>query len=1024
MRMRRVVPWLICITAPMAPAIAQETGGGIRGRVTDAQGLLVPGATATVTNRHTAVTRVGTSGTDGTYRLDDVSPGRYRIVVELPGFRSYFIDDVMVVLGRTVDVDATLEPGDVNQVIEIAGDSQRPIDIRSSTIAHNVTGEELDLLPKGRSFVAIAATSPSANLGQIEGGLQVNGASSAENTYTIDGVVTSSLLNGVSRQDTIFEYLQEIQVKTGGISAEYGGALGGVVSAVSKSGGNRLQGALHYYIAGSLLSAAPVRRLVLSPSDETTVSVVQDNRQHDVAHEPGGSIGGPIINNRLFFYGSYSPRLIDRTDHYGFSDGGDPGSMGQSQTATQAFGKLTVSASRIEANGSVLYTPTRSTGTLVPFDGTTPNGVSASRAGLAANIDRGWRQDQTNVAGSVDVWLAGSAFLSIRGGYFHDTFADSGIPTTTSVRWNRSSVGVPGVPTSLQLPSGTQNTPRSRITAFDTTGRGFVQIDFNQAFSGAGAHLLKGGAGYQRTTNDVSSVFPGGYVLLNWGATFPSPVTGETGTGIYGYYEVNDRGTLGKAGAGITSLFVQDAWSVTDRLTLNLGLRSENETIPSFLPQVRDVAFDFGFAEKLAPRLGASYDVRGDGRLKVYGSWGRYYDWTKYGLPRAAFGGETWHSFYRALDTLDVYTLSLANMPGRDLWGSASGFRDRASPNFDAVANDIKPMYQDSVHAGIEWQFKPMSVFAAHVVHNALGRTIEDLGAIVNGDSVYAIANPGEGLMTIARPSGLTAPFRMPKAVRRYDAVDFTVNRRFSNGWFASANLTVSRLYGNYAGLASSDEIVTPTTGGGYPAPQQQAGTLARTGSNVNGGWDIDEIMWDAAGHLDVLGRLPTDRPVVARIYGAYSFPSGTQIGAFFNGGSGTPMSTYVNTLNGYQVFVNGRGDMGRSPVLTRTDLLIAHTFTVRNARRIRLELNVSNLFNQKTVIHIFNTQNRGAGGVAAARPSSAIDLSNVDLAEGYDYRALIARSPDGANAFDPRYGEPDLFQTGAQGQLSIKFIF
>jgi Carboxypeptidase regulatory-like domain len=1024
MRMCRVMPWLVCIAAPLASAVAQETGGGIRGRVIDAQGLLTPGATATATNRLTAVTRSAVSGTDGTYRLEDLSPGRYRVVVELPGFRSSSIDDVIVVLGRTVDVDVTLQPGDVSEVVEVAGDARKPIDIRSSTISHNVTGEELDLLPKARSFVAIAATSPSVNLGQIEGGIQVNGASSAENTYTIDGVVTTSLLNGVSRQDTIFEYLQEVQVKTGGINAEYGGALGGVVSAVTRSGGNRLQGELHYYVTGSPLSTGPVRRLVLSPSDETTVSFVQDDRQHDVAHEPGGSIGGPIVKDRLFFFASYSPRLIARTSHYGFSNGADPGSMGQSQTATQAFGKLTVTASRIQANGSVLYTPTRSTGTLVPYDDTTPNSVSSSRAGLAANIDRGWRQDQTNVAGAVDLWLARSAFLSVRGGYFHDRFADTGIPTTTSVRWSRSSVGVPGVPQSLQLPSGTQNTPRSRITAFDTTGRGFVQIDFNQAFSAAGTHLLKGGAGYQRTTNDVSSVFPGGYVLLNWGATFPSPVTGETATGIYGYYEVNDRGTLGKAGAGITSLFVQDAWSVSDRLTLNLGLRSESETIPSFLPHVQDVAFDFGFAEKLAPRLGASYDVRGDGRLKVYGSWGRYYDWTKYGLPRAAFGGERWHSFYRSLDTLDVYTLSLANMPGRDLWGSATGFRDRASPTFDAVARDIKAMYQDSLHAGVEWQVKPMSVLGVHVVHNALGRTIEDLGAVVNGDSVYAIANPGEGLMTIARPSGLTAPFRMPKAIRRYDAVDVTVNRRFSNRWFATASLTVSRLYGNYAGLASSDEIVTPTTGGAFPTSQQQSGTLARTGSNVNGGWDIDEILWDSKGHLDVLGRLATDRPVVARIYGAYSFRFGTQIGALFNGSSGTPMSTYVNTLNGYQVFVNGRGDMGRSPVLTRTDLLVSHTLTARKTQRIRLELNFINLFNQKTATHIFNTLNRGAGGIAAARPSSAIDLSNVDLAKGYDYRALIRRSPDGANAFDPRYGKPDLFQAGLQGQFSIKFIF
>ena len=165
MRMCRGVSWLVCIAAPLASAVAQETGGGIRGRVTDAQGLLTPGATATTINRQTAVTRSAVSGTDGMYRLEDLSPGRYRVVVELAGFRSSFIDDVIVVLGRTVDVDVTLQPGDMSEVVEVAGDSRKPIDIRSSTISHNVTGDELDLLPKARSFVAIAATSPSVNLG-------------------------------------------------------------------------------------------------------------------------------------------------------------------------------------------------------------------------------------------------------------------------------------------------------------------------------------------------------------------------------------------------------------------------------------------------------------------------------------------------------------------------------------------------------------------------------------------------------------------------------------------------------------------------------------------------------------------------------------------------------------------------------------------------------------------------------------------------------------------------------------------
>ena len=121
----------------------------------------------------------------------------------------------------------------------VTSDTKTQVDLHSTTVAHNVTAEEFDRMPKTRSFQGIALTSPGVNQGDIEGGFQVNGASGAENSFTVDGVNTNSLIYGSSRQDTVFEYLQEVQVKTGGIAAEYGGALGGVISAVTKSGGNR-----------------------------------------------------------------------------------------------------------------------------------------------------------------------------------------------------------------------------------------------------------------------------------------------------------------------------------------------------------------------------------------------------------------------------------------------------------------------------------------------------------------------------------------------------------------------------------------------------------------------------------------------------------------------------------------------------------------------------------------------------------------------------------------------------------------
>ena len=334
-------------------------------------------------------------------------------------------------------------------------------------------------------------------------------------------------------------------------------------------------------------------------------------------------------------------------------------------------------------------------------------------------------------------------------------------------------------------------------------------------------------------------------------------------------------------------------------------------------------------------------------------------------------------------------------------------------------------MFQDSFNAGVDYQVNGTTALGIHFMHNNLGRTIEDMGALVDGDSVYVIGNPGEGQNTITPASyPNTANFATPKPKRQFDALELTLERRLSKNWFASANYTLSRLYGNYSGPANSDEISTPTTGITSNNAQQQLGSIARPGSNSHTGWDIDEILWDSHGNLDPRGRLATDRPHVVKLYGAYQLPFGTQLGAFFYGGSGTPITTQVVGQDQYAPMVNGRGDMGRTPILTRTDLLLSHELALAQRRRLRLELNLQNLFNQKTATHIFNFLNKGAPAGSQTRAADAIDFSEVNLAAGYDYNALILATQEGRAAYDPRYGMQDLFNPGLQGQFSVKFIF
>ncbi len=1017
----RALPALLACLVLMAvamPSAAQERTGGLTVKATDPSGGALPGATITITNKVTGAVRTEVTESDGSFTLRDLEPGRYNVTVELQGFQKLVADDVLILLGRTTSLPATLALGQITETVEVT-QSVRQIDMRSTTIAHNVPIEEIDVLPKARSFQDIALSSPGVNKGDIEGGFQVNGASGAENSFTVDGVNTNSVLYGNSRQNTVFEYLQEVQVKTGGISAEYGGALGGVISAVTKSGGSKYTGEAHWYYIGNGLSAGPVPRLQLSPVDDTTVFHVQDEKQKNNQNEAGGSIGGPILRDHLFFFASVSPRYQRRTNDYLFSNGTDPGSLSNKSTFMQAFGKLTYNVNKLQANVSVLATPTRSNGTISAYNGTGAQVISSSLAGNAAQGPRGFKQDQTNFSGSLDYYLTNSSLVTVRGGLFTDNYADTGIPNTTAVVWNTSSVGLSGVSAALQQPIGFQNTPRVQITNKDQTQTGVFQVDYSQSFRAAGEHTLKGGVGVRHTNNDVNSAYPGGYVLLNWGATLVNNA-GVSGTGTYGYYTVTDFGTKGLVSANMPSLYVQDTWTLGGRLTLNLGIRTEKETVPSFKTDIKATAFTFGFGDKLAPRLGATYDIRGDGKIKAYGSWGRYFDWVKYELARGSFGGDTYLVYYRSLDSLDVYNLNLSNMPGRNLWSSP--VRDRRVPNFDTIDPKLKPMSQDEINIGTEFQLNSTTALTVNYTHNNLRRTIEDVGSLsATGDEIYYIANPGEGLATTMPSTGLGPNTPTPKPKRQYDGLDVSLSRRFSSNWFASANITFSRLYGNYAGLANSDEITTPTTGTSSGTAQQQGGSISRPGTSAGRSWDLDELEYDAHGNLNVLGRLATDRPVVAKFYGAYRTRFGTQIGAFEYVGSGTPVSTVVNTLNTIPVFVNGRGDMGRTPTLSRTDLLVAHELSLRGTRKVRFELNVINLFNQQTPTHIFNSYNKGAG---LPRADAAMDLSKADLTKGYDYKALVAASPAGASALDPRYGQPDLWQAGTQGQFSVRFLF
>jgi hypothetical protein len=726
----------------------------------------------------------------------------------------------------------------------------------------------------------------------------------------------------------------------------------------------------------------------------------------------------------LFFFSAASPRYRNIDQDFILTNGRD--SITAERTYHQLFNKLSwVASDRLRGSAQWLWTPTITKGSLPSYD-SYANSLATSVESFQIYKQRGTSTRQNNYSGQVDITITPTSLVTIRGGRFWDNYKTTGVPNQTMVEFFVSSQNLPfDIPSNLRQPAGFSNIPRLQNTAWDIATRTYVQADYSLYANFFGQHNLKIGGGRQKNVNNVNIAYPqGGYVRVQWNQSLNRPALGGQQRGDYGFYEVHDTGTIGSTGGTIDSLFIQDQWRVLPRLTLTLGLRTEYETVPSFQRHIAQNAFEFDWMKKMAPRVGASYDVFGNGRVKVFGSYGRYYDWVKYELARGTYGGQRWLTWYRTLDTLDVFSLSRQNMPGRNIWtADPNSVRDRRIPSFDSTDPDLKPMGTQLWNAGTEFQLANNTVFRAAWVRNDLIRTIEDIGTLdAEGNEVYIQGNPGEGLSKTSFVTGKTAVFPIPKAKRTYDAMELVLTKRFSAGYFASASYTLSRLYGNYAGLANSDELTSPSTGL-VSSGAQGTSAVGRQGGNVNRSWDLDEILFDARGNYDIQGRLATDRPHSFKFYGNRDFKWGgsqvTDIGAFFMLASGTPLTTNVWTFNHIPVMVNGRGDMGRTPVLSQTDLLVGHTFRLGETKSLRFEFNGLNVFNQKTSRNRFNGLNR-------EQESSFISLADVDLFQGFDYNAMIRATPDaaGRGAIDPRFGLDDIFNPGFSGRFGVKFTF
>jgi hypothetical protein len=1062
-------------------AFGQETTGSIEGTVKDPAGALVPNVNITITNAKAAASgttttgigagfkRTSVSNDEGFFRVLQVPPGTYDVVTTATsGFGEARYENVTVAIGQSTQLTITLTPGSNVTRVDIVASEAQPVDITNNAIQTTINAQKIELLPKSTGFTGLLKAIPGTRPESRSGGFSVDGASGGENVFVIDGQEVTNYRTGTLNEtyNIPTQLVQEVQVKSSGFEATYGGATGGVVSVVTRGGGNDFHGEFGIQAEVPKLNgnARPLLTRFTSGSVGAgnfvqTAEYFNPEKAGGNNYFPTANLGGRIIKDRLWFFTSYTPQIFNTevdvpyytnlpaaqrtlitTEHYQ-----------RKRTYEYAFLRLDANPFKnLRVNSSFLWNPVIDDGAIPT---TSFTNVSSTAIGLG-NVPT------ANYGPGVGV-LTGHNFTDRQGGRQNSNLVTlSGVYTPTSkllidARYTRGflneKLGNYFVPETVQIFScGTPNaafpcstTGANVITRKDVSLRQTYDFSVAYIFSAAGQHEFR--SGYQRFTifNDVQSGNSSvGRISYNYGTPISTLLGGGvTDTpGAVGSASFRRTGTNGHGSNLSQGIFFQDKYQPISRLTLNLGVRFEKENLPTFnsFPS----AINFGWGDKIAPRLGFAYDLTGNGSTKIFASYGKFFDRVKFELPRGLFGGDIFLEDYFELfpgDTSTGFNIGniLNGFTGPSVCPSSgfitAGARSRCQKNLRVNANDpnasalnggavdpnLKPFQQTEFTVGGERQLNRDFVLRLRYTYKNVDEAVEDAGVVnAAGSEAYIIGNPGSGLhLATLQALGY---IKSTRPQRRYDGFEVVLEKRLSNNWYFNANYTLSRLYGNYSGLASSDE------------PHLVNGRLS---PGVSRAFDLPFIGFTARGEKDN-GRLQTDRPHVFNIFGSYildwhkgSRTNSTEFSAFQTITSGTPQTTTIYGASTVtpQIFL-GRGDLGRSPVYSQTDFNITHRYRFGQDDKftIAFDMNFLNLFDQDTVTGVYTTMNPSTAPLNG--PALGFPNTTTGYANGYTSGALLdpilARIASQADRSDIRYKMPFLYQLPRQVRFGVRFLF
>jgi hypothetical protein len=928
-------------------AYAANDKGALKGIILDGKQTAVVGATVIAIDTSTGLKRTTTVKADGTYRFSQLPIGTYVVSVTNDGFESFKQENVRIQIGTT-NMDTPLyRIGSDMEVIQVTGSQIATVDVTSSESALNIGDVELARLPIARNLTSVALLAPGTSKGDNAFGnlASFGGASVAENAYFINGLNVTDFRNGLGGSTIPFEFYKEFQVKTGGYSAEFGRSTGGVINAVTKSGTNEWEFAANvYYTPDSMEEQS--RNILKRDGTLDNFNGADSYNKMDA----NISVGGPIIEDTLFFYVLYNPREI--TQEWA----GSSGATFNEEVTDDAFwgGKLDWHINDDHLLELTTFSDKRTT----------------QEARWDYDISTGTKTDKTNGTSS-----RGGENLSVKyTGYITEDFVLSAL-------WGKNEADLTDKSAFDDFPVVYDNregnwTPIGNWANFNVT----TANDSREAFRIDGEysledHVLRFGWDSEVNSSFDETNLSGGvyYALFSYDAGDTIGGIGHTFTEDSKVARKRTYATGGEFETLSTAFYIEDTWTITDNITATIGLRSE-----SFNNKNAEGESFIKIDNQIAPRLGISWDISGDGDSKIFANYGRYH------LPVAAntnirmAGAETYihdyHLFNGVLGANDVP--ELGTLLGTQING------DGTVPDVSEVLDTtIKPMFQDEFILGYQTMINDEWSGGIKYTMRDLGSIIDDItidkairanGWAEPGGNVYLLTNPntdivtsydtdGDGTLEQVNISAESLGYPEPK--RMYHSVEFSLEKAWDEVWSVSANYTWAHSYGNAEGYVKSDN------------GQDDAGLTTD--------WDFPYLM-DGS-----YGNLPNDRRHTFKVFGAYAITENLNLGANILLQSGRPVNGFGHGLpEGYgdefdqyeygQSYYIGssnesfvpRGSFGRTAWKFNVDLSLKYITDFQGVD-VTLQADVFNVFNAQAVTEVDETQNDGTVNDEFLMPTS-----------------------------------------------------